>query len=105
MAVEIDPAMVAAARQTLSDWINQRTADPALRTTADSYDEWQVEAHDEFLIFSSPGGYTNQLYLIGDGVVKPFSYAWDTVESAAEAARAERDGTAPPPAPPAPPVW
>ncbi|MDX6235805.1 MAG: hypothetical protein QOG10_620 [Kribbellaceae bacterium] len=101
MAAEIDEARLAAARQTLSDWSNERMLDPSMRTTADSYAEWQVQPYEEFLIFSSPGGYTNQLYLVGDGIVKPFSYAWDTVESAAEAAKAERDGTAPPPAPPA----
>lgn len=97
MADEIDQAMLAQARQTLADWMNDKVGDdPQLRTTAESYDDWQVGSYQEFLIFSSPGGFTNQLYMVGDGVVQPFSYTRDDEESAAEKARAQRDGlTAP----------
>jgi hypothetical protein len=93
MADEIDQAALAQARQTLADWMNDKVGDdPQLRTTAESYDDWQVGSYQEFLIFSSPGGFTNQLYMVGDGVVQPFSYTRDDEESAAEKARAQRDG-------------
>ncbi|TDO47882.1 hypothetical protein EV643_108196 [Kribbella sp. VKM Ac-2527] len=93
MADEIDQAVLAQARQRLADWMNDKVGDdPQLRTTAESYDDWQVGSYEEFLIFSSPGGFTNQLYMVGDGVVQPFSYTRDDEESAAEKARAQRDG-------------
>jgi len=105
MAVEIDPVVLGEARAALAAWMNARMPDPAHQTTAESYVSWQVAPAEEFLVFSSPGGYTNQLYLVGHGVVRPFSYTTDTRESALEAARAERDGLIEPEPPRPAPQW
>ena len=39
------------------------------------------------------GGMSNQLYLVGSGVVRPYSPAHESHEGALEAARGERDGS------------
>ncbi|TWD84430.1 hypothetical protein FB561_5617 [Kribbella amoyensis] len=96
MADEIDQAVLAQARQTLADWVNENADEDDERMDADSFAGWQAGTQDEFFVFTSPGGYTNMLYLVGEGVVHPFSYATETLEYAVAAARAERDGTEPP---------
>lgn len=103
MADEIDPAVLVRARQTLADWMNAQEDDDEPPLDGESFADWQVWAAEEFLVFSSPGGYTNMLYLVGDGLVRPFSYSTETEEYAVAAARAQRDGTEPPP-PPAPAI-
>jgi hypothetical protein len=98
MADDIDPAVLARRKQALAEWMNA-AEDPGDREQVidgEWLDGWHVHAVEEFLIFSSPGGYTNQLYLVGEGVVHPFSFARETQEYAVELARAERDGTEPP---------
>ncbi|ADB32308.1 hypothetical protein Kfla_3246 [Kribbella flavida DSM 17836] len=101
--IEIDPGTLARARQALADWMNEHEDDDEPRLEAESFEGWQVWPVEEFLVFSSPGGFTNMLYLVGEGVVRAFSYSSETEEYAAAAARAERDGTEPP-APPAPAI-
>lgn len=91
---EIAPDTLKRFQQALLDWMNAWND-----VQMDSLDGWQVYPVDEFLIFGSPGGYTNRLYLVGDGVIHPFSYSDETQEYALAAARAERDGTEPPPPP------
>jgi hypothetical protein len=103
VAEEIDPATLTRARQALAEWMNEREDDDEEQLDGESLEDWQVYPVEEFLVFSSPGGFTNQLYLVGEGVVRGFSYANETEEYAVAAARAERDGLAPP-EPPGPAI-
>jgi hypothetical protein len=63
-----------------------------METTAGSFADWQIHPYKEWLVFNSPDGYTNQLYLVAGGVVHPFSLSRETIEEAVAAARAQRDG-------------
>jgi hypothetical protein len=92
MEEEIDPTEAARARELLASWWNARRGESEPAYSADSFTDWKFARRAEFLLFGSPNGLANQLFLVGDGVVKPFSYATDTAESALAAARAERDG-------------
>jgi hypothetical protein len=96
MTETVDPERRAAAQETLAAWSNARALDPSMRLDASYFDQWEVTSYDEFLVFTSAGGYTNQSYLVQDGLVKPFALTTHTLESAAGEARAERDGTEPP---------
>ena len=98
MADEIDPERLDRARWALVVWMNERAFDHDPILDTDALDDWEVWPVGEFLVFSSPGGYTNRLYLVGDEIVRTFTLAEETVEYAIAAARAGRDGT-PPPAP------
>jgi hypothetical protein len=105
VAEEIDQAVLARARQALAEWMNAQEDEDDVDELidAESLEGWQVYPVEEFLAFSSPGGFTNQLYLVGEGVVRPFSYSSETQEYAVEATRAERDGLEPP-EPPGPAI-
>jgi hypothetical protein len=92
MTDEIDPAEAEQARALLADWWNARIGPSEPRMVADSFAGWQVGRWEEFLLYAPAGGHANQQYLVGHGVVKPFSFATDTIDSALKAARDERDG-------------
>ncbi len=96
MTETVDPDRRVQAQETLAAWTNARALDPSMRLNPADFDQWDVEPYDEFLVFTSSGGYTNQSYLVAEGLVKPFAMSTHTMESAAEEARAERDGTEPP---------
>lgn len=92
MEDEIRPAEAAEARELLASWWNARRGMSEPPFTADSFTDWQFSRRAEFLLCGSRSGLANQLYLVGHGVVKPFSYATDTPASALAGARAERNG-------------
>lgn len=98
MTEEIDPAVLASRQQALAEWMNaaEDPEDRAEVVHGDLVDGWYSYSIEEFMVFGSPGGYTNRLYLVGDGVVYPFSLSTESVEHAVESARAERDGLEPP---------
>jgi len=92
MSDQIDPVEAEQARALLAEWWNAWNGESESCMVADSFAGWQVGRWEEFLLYAPPGGHANQQYIVGHGVVKPFSFATDTMESALEAARAERDG-------------
>jgi hypothetical protein len=94
--LDINLAKAAEARALLAAWWNARRGRSEPAFTADSFLDWQVSRRAEFLLFGPPSGFGNQLFLVGDGVVKPFSYATDSPASALTAARAERSGAVKP---------
>jgi hypothetical protein len=92
MTDEIDPAEAGQAWALLAEWWNARVGPSEPRMTPASFMTWQVARHEEFLLYGPPSGQGTRLYLVGHGVVKPFSFATDTIDSALKAARDERDG-------------
>jgi hypothetical protein len=90
MADEVAPETLARARRRLVSWLNERAFahDPIL--APESLDDWPVEPVQEFLIFSSPGGYAGRHYLVGDDIVRTFIPAEETIERAVAAALADR---------------
>lgn len=96
LELDINLTEAAEARELLAAWWNARRAQSEPPFTADSFIDWQVSRHAEFLVLGPPSGFGNQLFLVGDGVVKPFSYATDTPASALSAARAQRTGAVKP---------
>lgn len=96
MTDEMDPARVARAREALAEWLN-RLPSPfqTEKLVGDSFVGWQVGPIEEFLMFGPPSGYSNGMYLVGEGVVRAFSYGMDPLEDVVAAARAERDGLDP----------
>jgi hypothetical protein len=89
---EIGQDELARAQELLAAWWNARAGASGPAYTAESFADWQVGRREEFLVMAPAGGQSNQLYLVGAGVVRPYSPAHETHESALDAARAERDG-------------
>jgi len=54
---------------------------------AESFKAYEIYPYDEFLIFSSPDGFSNQLYLVSDPLVYAMA-GWEQYEDTIPAARA-----------------
>jgi hypothetical protein len=92
MSDEIGQDELAQAHELLAAWWNARAGANDPEYTPESFADWQAGRREEFLVMAPAGGQSNQLYLVGAGVVRPYSPAYETHEGALEAARAERDG-------------
>jgi hypothetical protein len=90
---EIGQDELAQAHALLADWWNARRGAEEPEYTAEAFADWQAGRREEFLVMAPAGGMSNQLYLVGSGVVRPYSPAYESHEAALEAARGERDGT------------
>jgi len=55
--------------------------------SAEAFKAYEIAPYDEWLIFSSPGGFTNQLYLVSDPMVYAMS-GWESYEVTVAEARA-----------------
>lgn len=88
----IDPEELARAQELLAAWWNARTGPSGPTYTAASFADWQAGRREEFLVMAPPGGLSNQLYVVGAGVVRCYSPAHEGHEEALQAARDERDG-------------
>jgi hypothetical protein len=86
----IDEATFQHACEALAGFQNERALDDRMLTTPADYLDWDVGTHEEWLVFSSPGGYTNQLFLVSDDTVYPFSPTNESWEDAVENARARK---------------
>jgi hypothetical protein len=86
--MEPSAGQIREACEALSEWSNERALDPIMLTTPESFACWEIGPVEDWLVFSSPGGYTNSLYLVRGRTVYPFSYSTESLESALKSARA-----------------
>ena len=68
---EIGQDELAQAHALLADWWNARRAADDPEYTAEAFADWQAGRREEFLVMAPAGGMSNQLYLVGSGVVRP----------------------------------
>jgi hypothetical protein len=90
----IDEATLRQACEALAGYQNERVLDDKMLTTPLDYLDWDVGPYEEWLVFSSPGGYTNQLFLVSEDTVYPFSLTTEGWEQALENARARKTAEA-----------
>jgi hypothetical protein len=90
----IDEATLRQACEALAGYQNERALDDKMLTTPLDYMDWDVGPYEEWLVFSSPGGYTNQLFLVAGDTVYPFSLTTEGWEQALENARARKTAEA-----------
>ena len=86
----IDEATLRQACEALAGYQNERALDEKMLTTPLDYMDWDVGPYEDWLVFSSPGGYTNQLFLVFGDTVYPFSLTTEGWEQALENARARK---------------
>lgn len=91
----IDEVTFHNACEALAGFQNEKALDDRMLTTPADYLDWDVGTYEEWLVFSSPGGYTNQLFMISDDTVYPFSLTKESWEQALESARARKASEAP----------
>ncbi|MGC4941508.1 hypothetical protein [Kribbella sp. DT2] len=87
---ELEQAHVA-----LAQWFNARSGPNEPQFVPGSFSDWDAGRREEFLVMAPSGGMSNQLYLVGGGLVHAYSPAHETHLQALEIARGERDGTIP----------
>ena len=87
----IDRARLEHACLVLADYHNHGRLEGMPRVDPAEFAEYNVAVYDDqWLLFSSPGGFTNQSFLVGGDMVYDFP-GWETPAEAARNAQALKD--------------
>jgi hypothetical protein len=85
----VDEETVHRACVAMAEYHNAGLLERMEQTTPEMFAQYQIVPYEEWLIFASPGGFTNQLFMVGDGVVYEFP-GWESYDDALANARALR---------------
>ena len=83
----IDHETLERACALLAEHHNEGMPEELRRYRPEAFKSYEIVPYDEWLIFSSPGGFTNQVYLVSDPMVYSMS-GWESYEETLSVARA-----------------
>lgn len=82
----IDQKSLERACVLLAEHHNEGLPEELQQYTAEGFRSYEVVPYDEWLIFSSPGGFTNQIFLVSDPMVYAME-GWEPYDEAIPEAR------------------
>jgi hypothetical protein len=83
---EIDQEALERACARLAEQHNEGLPSELQTYTPEAFKSYEIVPYDEWLIFSSPGGFTNQIFLVSDPMVYEMA-GWESYDVAVPEAR------------------
>jgi hypothetical protein len=87
MPEAIDSETLERACVLMAEFRNEGLPEELQTATPEMFKAYEIYPYDEFLIFSSPGGFSNRIYLVSDPLVYSMA-GWEQYEDTIPAARA-----------------
>jgi hypothetical protein len=82
----IDQAALERACVLMADYHNEDLPEELPHHPPEAFKAYEIVPYDEWLIFSSPGGFTNQILLVSDPMVYVM-WGWESYDDAVPEAR------------------